>query len=319
MCTLVYAQFARRDEKMFNIRWLVCFRRVVMDGSAAGAARSLNISQSAVSRAVSSLEHELRFELFHRTRQKLHLTQEGRAFFDEVERILANLDDVPRIAQRIRTRNKRTLRIVAMPRTANRIVGPAVSRFSQLHRDVHIYIDVISRHLLETWVADRQYDIGFGALPTTHDAIETVPIVRARALVVLPQGHQLGKKSQVNVEDLVGERMITTSSGLLPRDQMDDIFRSAGVRPNYVIESSSSVMTCQLVSHGAGLTVVDALLADSVRGESVVTRPLKAEHWMIFGLIRPKGYLQQTMVEEFVSVLTEELRGRVEPGILELI
>lgn len=65
---------------MLDSKSIAVFLRVVNDGSFSKAAAALNTSPSAVSRAVSKLEHDLEVKLFHRTTRSLSLTTEGREF-----------------------------------------------------------------------------------------------------------------------------------------------------------------------------------------------------------------------------------------------
>ena len=87
-----------------NINALMAFRAIVAEGSVAAAAQRLNRSQPAVSRMIAVLEHELKLRLFHRTRRRLALSDEGRAFYKETERILSGLNEIPKIAADIRER-----------------------------------------------------------------------------------------------------------------------------------------------------------------------------------------------------------------------
>ncbi|MDN5789109.1 LysR substrate-binding domain-containing protein, partial [Pseudorhodobacter sp.] len=61
-------------------------------GSATRAAAALGLTQSAISRALNSLEARLGVALFHRIRQRLVLSDAGRVLLPEAERMLADLD-----------------------------------------------------------------------------------------------------------------------------------------------------------------------------------------------------------------------------------
>jgi LysR family glycine cleavage system transcriptional activator len=61
-------------------------------GTATRAAANLGLTQSAVSRALTSLEARLGVALFHRIRQRLVLSDAGRALLPEAARLLADLD-----------------------------------------------------------------------------------------------------------------------------------------------------------------------------------------------------------------------------------
>lgn len=270
-----------------NIKSLRAFRNTLSEGSIAGASNIMHLSQPAVSRLISALEGELRIDLFYRTGRRLVPTPEGLAFYREAGRILDNLDEIPRIAAEIRSGRVETLRVVTMPRISNTLASPAVSRFLSKAPGARVNLDVRARREAGKWLAGREYDVGIGALPIDHPDIRTEVLMRARAQVVLPKSHPLVQKNEVRAEDLVGQTMITLMQGLLLRDQVDDLFRSAGLTPKYGCEVASSQLACQLVADGAGVTIADSLTTSSEMNRRVALRPIVPERWMSFGLLLP--------------------------------
>ncbi|MDJ0683695.1 MAG: LysR family transcriptional regulator [Alphaproteobacteria bacterium] len=78
---------------MDNINEMQVFARVVDSGGFSSAARSLNLSPSAVSKQITRLEDRLGVRLLTRTTRRLNLTEEGDAFYHRVKRILADIDE----------------------------------------------------------------------------------------------------------------------------------------------------------------------------------------------------------------------------------
>src|SRR5882757_11579688 len=74
------------------------FARVVELGGFSAAAKSFRMTPSAVSKLVARLEARLGVRLVNRSTRKLQLTPEGGAFYERSTRILADLDEVERIA-----------------------------------------------------------------------------------------------------------------------------------------------------------------------------------------------------------------------------
>ncbi|MDR7336127.1 LysR family transcriptional regulator [Roseateles asaccharophilus] len=68
------------------------FVEVVRQGSFAGAARSLNLDPSKVTRAVAALETELGVRLLQRTTRQISLTEGGERYLAQVEPLLKELD-----------------------------------------------------------------------------------------------------------------------------------------------------------------------------------------------------------------------------------
>ena len=79
---------------VLNLHHLRLFRAVARDGTLTGAARALNISQSAVSTQVRALEDALGQDLFARSGRALVLTEAGRIALDHAEEIFRTAEDL---------------------------------------------------------------------------------------------------------------------------------------------------------------------------------------------------------------------------------
>ncbi len=76
---------------MDKLRALTVYRRVVELGSFKAAADDLNLSKAAVSKNIYELEDYLQSPLIHRTTRKLHVTEQGQAYYRQICQVLDNL------------------------------------------------------------------------------------------------------------------------------------------------------------------------------------------------------------------------------------
>ena len=302
-----------------NIKALRAFRLVVTEGSVSAAAKVLCLSQPAVSRLIALLENELKLTLFSRDGRRMVLTDQGAAFLQEAGRILANLDDIPRIASEIRNSGVRRLRLVTMPRVAMSLVCPAVAAFGRRYPDVHVSLDLKNRRDMEQWIAGKEYDLGIGGTPVAHRAALGQSLVRVRVGVLLPARHRLAAHAQIDCADLIGERLIAQMPGLQFRAQVDEIFASCGLQPDYRVQTSSSQMATRLVVEGGGLTLIDRLSAQAFLTPDVVLRPLLPERWFNFGIIRAREGRPGPLAEAFADCLKDEIGQRLVPGEIERV
>ncbi len=294
-----------------NIKGLRIFRMIVSEGSLAAAAAAMNISPPAASRLISLLEAETKLQLFHRTRRRLVLTKQGEEFYQEAAHILASFEEIPRIAASIRNKTHEHLRLVTAPRIGQGLVSPAVALMRQRHPDLRCSIDMHSRYGIETPMGTRRYDLGIISLPisSTLVEIENQPLFRVRAEALMPKDHPLARKSEITAEDLASVNLL----GLWPnqqwRQQMDDFFRSGGVKPEYAIETRSSLMACQLVRDGAGVTLLDRVCARSIDLNGIVMRPLVPERWIVFGYIYQSNHELTRNANEFITCLKDVIEA----------
>lgn len=291
-----------------DIKKLRGFRAVVTCGSLVEAAKTMHLSQPAMSRLISTLEGELRLTLFKRERRRLILTREGGAFFREAERILANLDELPQIVDDIKSSTARRLRVVALPRFADSLVSPALVKFLGQHPDQRCSVDVRTRKDMENWIAGRQYDIGVAvSLPCVHPEIVCQPLFEAHAMAMIPRRHPLARNRTVTAEQLASYPLIALAPGLRARQQIDAIFQTAGVEKSYQIETTSTTLACRLVADGWGITIVDPLSAGVTRDGSFVLRPIHPVYRIRFGLIFPRHHEPPQTLPAFVNCVREHV------------
>lgn len=96
-----------------NLHHLRLFRAVASDGTLTGASRALNLSQSALSTQLKTLEASLGQDLFERRGRGLVLTEAGRIALDHAEAIFRTVDDLT-ATLRETGRSRRALRVGAL-------------------------------------------------------------------------------------------------------------------------------------------------------------------------------------------------------------
>ncbi len=96
-----------------NLHHLRLFRAVARDGTLTGAARALNLSQSALSTQIKTLEASLGHDLFERRGRGLILTEAGRIALDHAEAIFRTAEDLTATLQNAGA-TRRVLRVGAL-------------------------------------------------------------------------------------------------------------------------------------------------------------------------------------------------------------
>ena len=143
-------------------RALALFTAVVGHGSFSAAGRALDMSPSAVSRAIDRIEERLGVRLLLRSTRALSLTAEGQAYLQAARRILTDLDDAEQqIADQGAPRGR--LRISAALSHGRLCVVPLLGEFAALYP--HILIDIaLSDALVDVAAGQADVAIRFGPL-----------------------------------------------------------------------------------------------------------------------------------------------------------
>ena len=138
------------------------FARVVQEGGFSAAARSLDLTPSAVSKLIARLEARLGARLLVRTTRALTLTEEGEAYHHAARRILQDLNDADQAAAGGAVRGR--LRVSATIPFGTMFVAPAMPAF--IARNPHLIVDLSFTEGIVDPVAEKtDVAIRMGNLP----------------------------------------------------------------------------------------------------------------------------------------------------------
>ena len=118
---------------------------VVENDSLAGAARTLNVSPSVVSKQLSALEDKLGVRLLNRTPRRVSVTEVGIAYYDRCKRIIADVDEAEIAISRTHSKPRGLLRITAPSTFAHRHVTPHLPKFIDRYPEVEVRVQVNDR------------------------------------------------------------------------------------------------------------------------------------------------------------------------------
>ncbi|MBA5638855.1 LysR family transcriptional regulator [Duganella sp. LX20W] len=130
---------------MGQFRQISTFVEVVSKGSLSAAARAEGIAPAMIGRRLDALEARLGVKLLQRTTRKLALTNEGAAFLEDCQRILAELEDAESAVAERSARASGHLMISAPAGFGRQHVAPLLPSFLAEHRDVQCTLNLNDR------------------------------------------------------------------------------------------------------------------------------------------------------------------------------
>ncbi len=134
---------------------LKIFHTVAEASSFTKAATVLNLSQSAISRQIQSLEHELKIKLFERHARGLVLTDNGKYLFQTAHEVIAKLKDVEATFSDEKDKLKGKLTVTTVVSFGTTWLTPRIKEFMDLHPEIEIELIFDDRELdLSTRQAD---------------------------------------------------------------------------------------------------------------------------------------------------------------------
>ncbi|HEY0286052.1 MAG TPA: LysR substrate-binding domain-containing protein [Pseudomonas sp.] len=286
-----------------NLRQIEAFRSVMRMGSMTAAAEVLYTSQPNVSRLIAQLELSSGLTLFKRAGVRLIPTQEGQAFFQEVERAFVGLDSLKHSAKNIRNLGTGRLRVAAVPSTGMSVIPRVLKTFTDSRPELTVSLHVNSSPTVEQWVKSQFCDIGIVVHPGDVSSQQSELLALVPAVCVLPGSHPLAERAEITFSDLEGQAFVSLCHGDGTRSLVDGLFEQAGVERVMAVEAQYSAINCEMVALGMGVTLAHPLVARDYLHLDVVVRPFRPDILFPTYVIWPTAQARTRLAEEFVETL----------------
>lgn len=224
------------------------------------AAERLHLAQPALSRRIHDLEAEMGVLLFERGKQRVRLSTVGRAFFDDIRRVLKDLERACAKSRRM-SRGETGVLSLGLNHTVLRhaIASRAVQEFHAKYPDVEVKMDAGKHRYLVDAILDGQVDAAFlYTRPIDDPVFDYVEVVRDAFLLALPKLHPLASRPEIRLADLREEDFLWMKRENAPSrwDQMIAACEAGGLTPRIVQQVTSESSRLHLVAAGMGVTFV---------------------------------------------------------------
>lgn len=224
----------------------------------------LNISQSAVSHAIATLESQLGVILFHRGRNGADLTYVGEQLVLPAKEILNQLQKMATEANRARGLKGGNVRLVSFRSAATHILPPLIAQFRRQFPLINVSVieaeeDNETKNLLHSGKAD----IGLIHLPCSNK-LKTQEIYRDKYVVLLSKN--LIEPTKLTWKQLAKYPLIISSIESCSSTIRDYLQRSPEP-PNIAYEMREDSTIVSMAIQGLGAAIIPLLAATPVPPE----------------------------------------------------
>lgn len=242
-----------------NLHHLRLFRAVASDGTLTGAARTLNLSQSALSTQIKALGESLGQELFERRGRGLVLTEAGRIALDHADAIFRTADDLT-ATLRETGRARRALRVGALATLSRnfqmQFLRPLIAR-----TDVGVVLRSGSLEELLRGLEALALDVILTNVAPARDATTHWLVHRLDDQPVSLIGTPARVGTSASLRDLLATQpLIVPTRETALRAAFDALVARMQVTPVHAAEVDDMAMIRLLARADAGLAVIPAIV-----------------------------------------------------------
>lgn len=278
-----------------EFKQLRSFIEVVREGGFTQAAKTLYVSQSAVSKQVAQLEESLGVTLLDRQGSQVSLTAAGRVVLNRAEEmlmlrngLLRELDDLSNLA-------RGELHLGLPMLGSDTLFAKAFAEYRRLYPNVTIHLIEGGSHAIEHAVMTGELELGASLTPN-DPAFASQPFCDEPLDALLPADHPLANLKEVDLIQLADTPFLLYQRSFVLNDRLLQACQQVGFTPKEGGRSGQADFLAALVAAGQGVVLLPQVVARGLVRPGVVHVTLKAPEilrWDIAFIWREGAYLSK--------------------------
>jgi len=245
-----------------NLHLAHLFHAVVQAQGFSRAAERLHISQSAVSKGVRELEHQLGLVLMDRrgnTRTGVRLTQAGQALYAHLQGVFALAHAALEDVQAYSGLRQGTLAVGASTTVAGYWLPELLARYRCAHPHINLRVAVGNTQTISRGLIECQVDMAIVEGQVEHADIAAC-VWREEALVVV----RAADEAAASNADLASSTWLMRETGSGTREAALRLLHAHGIQPAHTVEIGSNEGIARAAAHGLGLALLPQCLVQDL-------------------------------------------------------
>jgi DNA-binding transcriptional LysR family regulator len=284
---------------------LQVFKSVVDEGGIIKAARKLHRVPSSVSTRIQQLETSMGVTLFHRDRQRLHLSATGELLLDYADRLIRLSEEARSIVSG--GKPKGVLKLGALESTTASRLPRILADFHRRYPEVRLELTTGTNDALVNQVADRRLDAAFTAEAPGLHALEHHPVFRERLIIISHPDSAPIRRAR----DVEGASVIAFPEGCAYRRVLQRWLGRDRLAASRVLELNSYHAIVACVASGTGIAVIPESVLDTMPSTHVQRHALpKAQSLITTPLVWRRGEITSSVLALRALIVSKSKRDR---------
>lgn len=258
------------------------FQTVVGQGSFQKAAEILNLTPSAVSHAIASMEQELGFSLFTRNKAGVALTNYGEHLLPYVNAVLNSDESLQQAIAGLNGLKMGNVKVGCFSSVCTNWMTDIIHSFHQRYPDINIELYQGTYADVSYWIKNGIVDIGFLSLSSAGD-LPIEPLYRDPLLCVVPKDYRKREDTPYMTPDEMKDQVFVSQMETTDADIAIFMKQNGlgNVRMDYHVVDDLS--TIALVAAGLGICIMPELVMNDIPYE-VHRYPMMPEAYRVIGI-----------------------------------
>ena len=271
------------------------------------AAQINQVTQSAVSQQISSLERQFKSLLIERSKKKFRLTREGQVLYEYSKQIIQTFEALHSRLQEIKDIISGTIRVATIYSIGLHDLPPYIKRFLKSYPTVHVHVEYRRVNQVYEDVLGNVVDLGLVAFPGKDSKLEIVQLRRDIMVLICHPQHPLAKTKSLKLSAISDQKFIAFEPDIPTRKAIDRILKDHDVAVRPVMEFDNIETVKRAVEIDAGISIVPlGTVVQEVSKQTLAQVQFEdAEFFRPLAAIYKKNKVLSPAMKQFLAILKE--------------
>src|SRR5512142_3353149 len=215
-----------------------------------------NVTQSAVSQQISSLERQFKSLLIERSKKKFRLTREGQVLYDYSKQIMSTYESLLSKLQEIKDIISGTIRVATIYSIGLHDLPPYLKKFLKSYPTVNVHVEYRRANQVYEDVIGNVVDVGLVAYPSRDSKVEICPLRKDTLVLICNPQRPFAKQKSIRLKSISGQKFISFEPDIPTRKALDRILKEHSVQVQHVMEFDNIETVKRAVEIDAGVAIV---------------------------------------------------------------
>jgi LysR family transcriptional regulator, transcriptional activator of the cysJI operon len=272
------------------------------------AAQLNEVTQSAVSQQISSLERLFKSLLIERSKKKFRLTKEGHVLYDYSKQVIATYDSLFAKLKETKELISGTIRVATIYSIGLHDLPPYLKKFLKSYPTVNVHVEYRRANQVYEDVVGNVVDLGLVAYPMRDNKLEICPLRKDLLVLICSPQNALAKNKSIRLKAIAGQKFISFEPDIPTRKALDRILKEHSVQVQHAMEFDNIETVKRAVEIDAGVAIVPqgTVLLEVAKGTLAQVTLEDGEFYRPLAALYKKNKVLSPAMKQFLSVLKDE-------------
>ncbi|WP_459210374.1 LysR family transcriptional regulator [Aquimarina rhabdastrellae] len=239
-----------------EVKFFKLVKTIVEEGSIANSSEKLFLTQSALSHQLRELETGLGFKVFHRTRNKWNLTEEGKEFYKIACEVINSIEKGVHTLQQLQKGSVGTIKVSTECYSFYQGLSSFIQKMGMLYPEIDVELILEATHQPIPKIVANEIDIAIVTTKPIHETLLSTAIYEDEIVVVCHNENELNSYDYVEAHHFLNTHLIIHSFPLETVAVYEHFLKLNRITPNNISAIPLTEVALEMVTANMGIMCV---------------------------------------------------------------